>query len=206
MGSTSMELTISALSPDEKYALISDCVVPRPIAWINTQSVNGIVNVAPFSYFNIVSNEPMIVSVSINRRHDNALLKDTARNILQTGECVVHLPSRGHAPQVNASAAAFAPNESEATALGLALTPSTAVKPPRLADCGIALECRLHMHVEVGDPVVADLMLLEVIHLGVADDLLRDGRIHPEPLDPLSRLGGPDYAVIGERFIIQRPK
>jgi flavin reductase (DIM6/NTAB) family NADH-FMN oxidoreductase RutF len=201
-----MELTISALSPDEKYALISDCVVPRPIAWINTQSTTGVVNVAPFSYFNIVSSEPMIVSVSINRRHDNALLKDTARNILQTGECVVHLPSRNHAPQVNASAAAYPANESEAEALGLQLTPSAAVKPPRLADCGLALECKLNMHIEVGDPVVADLILLEVIHLGVADDLVIEGRIHPEPLDPLSRLGGADYAVIGERFIIQRPK
>lgn len=201
-----MELTISALSPDEKYALISDCVVPRPIAWINTQSTTGVVNVAPFSYFNIVSSEPMIVSVSINRRHDNALLKDTARNILQTGECVVHLPSRNHAPQVNASAAAYPANESEAEALGLQLTPSVAVKPPRLADCGLALECKLNMHIEVGDPVVADLILLEVIHLGVADDLVIEGRIHPEPLDPLSRLGGADYAVIGERFIIQRPK
>lgn len=201
-----MELTISALSPDEKYALISDCVVPRPIAWINTKSTTGVVNVAPFSYFNIVSSEPMIVSVSINRRHDNALLKDTARNILQTGECVVHLPSRNHAPQVNASAAAYPANESEAEALGLQLTPSAAVKPPRLADCGIALECKLNMHIEVGDPVVADLILLEVIHLGVADDLVIEGRIHPEPLDPLSRLGGADYAVIGERFIIQRPK
>ena len=123
-----MEWPVAALSPSQKYTLISDCVVPRPIAWISTRSEKGVVNVAPFSYFNIVSSEPLIVSVSVNRHDKDGRMKDTARNLLETGDCVVHLPSREHAFHVNATGAGYAPHQSEADELGLALMPAAAVQ------------------------------------------------------------------------------
>jgi flavin reductase (DIM6/NTAB) family NADH-FMN oxidoreductase RutF len=196
-----MEWIISHLDETTRHRLINECVIPRPIAWISTLNAAGGVNVAPFSYFSIASTEPLLVSVSISR-HEDGRMKDTARNLLDQGECVIHLPSRGHAPSVMATGAPFPPEQSEAEILGLALMPAQQVMPPRLVECGIVLEGRLYRHIEIGEPAAADLLLVEILQIGVADELIRpDQRIH---FDPLTRLGGPDFGVLGERFQINR--
>lgn len=196
-----MEWTISNLDEATRHRLINECVIPRPIAWITTLNETGGVNVAPFSYFSIVTTEPLLVSVSINR-HDDGRMKDTARNLLNQGECVIHLPTRGHAPAVTATGAPLPPDQSEAEMVGLALMPAQQVMPPRLVDCGVVLEGQLYRHIEVGEPTAADLLLIEILQISVADDLLRtDQRIH---FEPLTRLGGPDYGVLGERFPISK--
>lgn len=196
-----MEWTISNLDEAGRHRLINECVIPRPIAWITTLNETGGVNVAPFSYFSIVTTEPLLVSVSINR-HDDGRMKDTAFNLLNQGECVIHLPSRGHAPAVTATGVALPPDQSEAEMVGLALIPAQQVMPPRLADCAVVLEGRLYRQIEIGEPAAADLLLIEVLQISVDDHLLRpDQRIH---FEPLSRLGGPDYGVLGERFPISK--
>jgi len=196
-----MEWSVSNLDEATRHALINQCVIPRPIAWVSSLNENGSVNVAPFSYFSIVTTEPLLVSISINR-HDDGRRKDTAHNLLTQGECVIHLPARGHAPAVTATGAPLPPDQSEAEMAGLRLAPALRVMPPRLADCGIVLEGQLYRHVEVGEPAKTDLMLIEIVQISVDDALIReDRRIH---FEPLTRLGGPDYGVLGERFPISK--
>ncbi|WP_028456096.1 flavin reductase family protein [Chitinilyticum litopenaei] len=199
-----MEWSMAALAPGEKYTLLSDAVVPRPIAWVSTISPDGLVNVAPFSWFNLVTNEPPLVAISINRGKAGQP-KDTARNLLAQGECVIHLPSRADVAKVAASGRNFAAHESEAELLGLPLEPASRVAPPRLANAVLALEGRLYQHVPINGPapgaaIVADHCLIEIVHLYAADAIWQDGRIHPEPFNPLMRLGGMDYGSIGARF------
>ena len=175
-----MEWPVSTLSPSEKYTLITDCVVPRPIAWVSSIDDAGKVNIAPFSYFNIVSSEPMIVSLSVNRRADNEQ-KDTALNLLNGGDCVIHIPSHDHAPAVHATGSGTPPSDAQIDALGLLFAPSQAVKTPRIQNCAVALEGRLLQNIEVGNPIVADLILVEIVHIFAADDLMHNGHVHPEP-------------------------
>jgi flavin reductase (DIM6/NTAB) family NADH-FMN oxidoreductase RutF len=180
-----MEWPVAALSPSEKYNLITDCVVPRPIAWVSSQNADGQINIAPFSYFNIVSSEPMIVSLSVNRRFSNdrseAGQKDTALNLIHGGDCVIHIPSHDHAPAVHATGSGIPPTREQIDALGLQFSPSQQVKTPRIADCAVALEGRFLQAIEIGQPIVADLILIEIVHIYAADDLLHNDRVHPEP-------------------------
>ncbi|MBM5575235.1 flavin reductase family protein [Deefgea sp. CFH1-16] len=179
-----MEWPVTALSPSEKYNLITDCVVPRPIAWVTSTNKDGSINIAPFSYFNIVSSEPLIVSLSVNRRQDQSGLneqKDTAQNLLNGGDCVIHIPSHDHAPAVHATGSSTPPSQAQIDALGLMFAASQAVKTPRIENCAVALEGRLMQHIEVGQPIAADLLLIEIVHIYTADDLLHNGRVHPEP-------------------------
>ncbi len=179
-----MEWPVAALSSHEKYNLITDCVVPRPIAWVTSQDAAGSVNIAPFSYFNIVSSEPMIVSLSVNRRlidGGSPEQKDTASNLLHGGDCVIHIPSHDHAPAVHATGSGTPPSQAQIDALGLLFAPSKIVKTPRIQNCAVALEGRLLQRIEVGNPIVADLLLVEIVHIYAADDLLHNNRVHPEP-------------------------
>ncbi|WP_373975614.1 flavin reductase family protein [Chitinibacter sp. SCUT-21] len=179
-----MEWPVATLSPSEKYNLITDCVVPRPIAWVTSSDANGKINIAPFSYFNIVSSEPMIVSLSVNRRMGQgggSEQKDTALNLIHGGDCVIHIPSHDHAPAVHATGSGTPPSQEQIDSLGLQFAPAQTVKAPRIDDCGVALEGRFLQQIEVGSPVVADLILIEIVHIYAADDLLHNGRVHPEP-------------------------
>ncbi|QLG87808.1 flavin reductase family protein [Chitinibacter bivalviorum] len=179
-----MEWPVATLSPSEKYNLITDCVVPRPIAWVSSVDAAGKINIAPFSYFNIVSSEPMIVSLSVNRRLDDqggSERKDTALNLAHTGDCVIHIPSHDHAPAVHATGSGTPPTQAQIDALGLQFAPSRQVKTPRIENCAVALEGRFLQQIEVGSPVVADLILVEIVHIYAADDLLHNNRVHPEP-------------------------
>ncbi|QLI82872.1 flavin reductase family protein [Chitinibacter fontanus] len=179
-----MEWPVAILSPSEKYNLITDCVVPRPIAWVTSIDAAGKINIAPFSYFNIVSSEPMIVSLSVNRRlgqDGSSEQKDTALNLIHGGDCVIHIPSHDHAPAVHATGSGTPPSQAQIDALGLQFSPSLQVKTPRIDNCAVALEGRFLQHIEVAQPIVADLILVEIVHIYAADDLLHNERVHPEP-------------------------
>ncbi len=157
----------SRLGHKERYRLLINAIVPRPIAWITTRDAAGLVNLAPFSFFNGVSSQPPIVSVSIMGREPP---KDTLANLKATGEAVVHLVPPGELEHVHASGGEYAHAVSEAALLELELLPSTVVAPPRLAIAEVAFECRLHRIVEVGQPVVS-LCLLEVVQAHVAESV-----------------------------------
>jgi flavin reductase (DIM6/NTAB) family NADH-FMN oxidoreductase RutF len=167
--------------------LLTAVVVPRPIAWITTRSPAGVVNLAPFSYFSVVTDRPPTLAVSIAHREP---AKDTLAHLRATGEAVVHLVPPELADQANASSAPFPTESSEATALGLALAPLPPVSVPRLVAADIALACRLDRIIPVGDPP-AHLVLLTVVGAEISDRITGpDGLPAPDRVRTWARLGG----------------
>ena len=190
-----MRIDPKDLSAEACYKLMTGVVVPRPIAWVTTVSDAGVVNLAPFSHFTFVAPKPPMVALSIGRK--GAVYKDTARNILANEEFVVHIAHAGQVEAVHASAIEFPPDVSEVIELGLATVASEMVRPPRLADARIALECRLRHCIELGD-TRSRLIIGEAVVLHIDDAVMRDGKVETHLLDPLARLAGPNYASLGE--------
>lgn len=197
-----MELDPAALDRLGRYRLTTAVIVPRPIGWISTLSVDGVPNLAPFSFFGAVTSEPPIVMLSVGRRRGQP--KDTARNLLATGEGVLHVVSHRWVQPMVQSSAEVPPDVDEFTLAGLAKTPSTKVRPWRIAGAPVALEAKLHAHQEVGRGPV-DLFLLELVYAHLDEAILKDGLPDPEKLEPVARLGGQLYATVREVYEIPRP-
>ncbi len=192
-----MRTDFAAEDPDVNvYRLMTSVVVPRPIAWVSTVSAAGVVNLAPHSFYTVACARPPILMFSSVGR------KDTLRNVRETGELVVNLAYAPMIEAVNNSAARFAPEQSEPTALGIELEPSVRVAPPRVAGSPVAIECTLHSTTELGD---STMVLGDVLLVSVAEEVLVDG--HPEftLLDPLARLGKEEWALHSEVVSIPRP-
>lgn len=136
---TSLDLT--ALPPDIRYKLLTAIVLPRPVAWVTTQSASGVVNAAPFSFFNLFGKDPALVVLGLEH-HSDGRMKDTTRNIRDTGEFVINMVPQALMKPMVRSAAFAAPGESEPAALGLDLAASAHVRVPRLAAAPAAIECR----------------------------------------------------------------
>ncbi len=185
----------SQLSKPDRHRLVIGSVVPRPIAWITTQSISDggeppIVNLAPFSFFMGVTSSPPTIAVSIGSRSP---VKDTLANLRASGEAVVHLTPAEHLETVNQTGAEYASDVSEIDALGLDTLASVVVAPPRLAIAEVALECRLQQEVHIGSPG-ATLCVLEIVHAHVADAVAGDdGLPDPRRLSAVARLGGRAY-------------
>jgi len=190
-----MEIRPEDLDPDSTYKLLSGVVVPRPIAWVTTLSPGPIVNLAPFSAFTFVSNQPPMVAISIGRKAGR--LKDTARNIRDREEFVVHVADWPLLEKVHLSATEHPPDRSEVEELGLATVPSDIIATPRLAAAPVALECRLHQTIEFGELKTA-LVVGRVVMFHVRDGLMVAGKIQTDRLRPIARLAGPMYATLGE--------
>jgi flavin reductase (DIM6/NTAB) family NADH-FMN oxidoreductase RutF len=179
----------TALTLDEVYALLGNVVVPRPIAWVSTRSVDGVDNLAPHSYFTIASVRPAIVQFT------SVGTKDTLRNALATGEFVVALSPEPLVEQINATAIGYPPEVSEFDAVGLAREPSRLVAPPRVAASPVNLECRVVDTKTFGD---ATVVFGEVVWASVDEAVLaEDGWPQPELMRPMSRLGRDDWATLG---------
>jgi flavin reductase (DIM6/NTAB) family NADH-FMN oxidoreductase RutF len=179
------------------YRLLTAVVVPRPIAWVTTLDGEGVVNLAPHSFYTVACARPPIVMFSSVGK------KDTLRNVRETGEFVVNL---AHAPlleQVNNSAARFAPDQSEPDRLDIVMEPSSRVSPPRVAGSPASIECTLHSLTELGD---STMILGNVELVSVDDRALVDG--HPEftVLDPLARLGKDEWGLHSEVISVTRPQ
>lgn len=195
-----MQIDPSRHAPADNYKLLSNLVVPRPIAWISTVDGNGIVNLAPFSFFNAVSGDPPYLVVSIGTK-DNGEQKDTASNIFANGEFVVNMVTEELFGAMNISSADFPHEESELLAAGLHSVPSTKVKPPRVAQCQASMECRLHNSLALG---ANTLFVGEVVMFHVADRLVGP-HLHVEGFAPLGRLGSPSvYCRTEDRFDVPR--
>ncbi len=138
-----MQRLIRELDGPQRYKLLSSLVVPRPISFVTTVSAAGVVNAAPYSFFNVFSEDPPLVVIGIGRRSDGTL-KDTALNIEANGDFVVNLVDEGIAHAMNVAATDFPPDQSEIDPAGLDLVASSLVAPPRLAQAPAALECRNH--------------------------------------------------------------
>ncbi len=199
-----MELDLSELSPGRAYRLLISAVVPRPIAFVSTLSKDGVRNLAPFSYYMAVCSKPPTIAISILRRGERH--KDTARNVLETGEFVVNASTEDLAQAVNRASGDYAPHFDEFEMTGLTPLPSRRVRPPRVAESPVQLECRLHRWLDVGeDPFRTTLLLGEVLFAHVRDELWEEAMVRADRLRPLARLGANLYATLGPILAMDRP-
>ena len=166
-----MQFDFDALSGRDRYKLMMATVVPRPIAWVVTQSATGVVNAAPYSFFNAISGEPPLLIVSIEGRTGGGR-KDSAANIRGSGQFVVNLVSEAMAQSMVVTAIDFDPAVSEVTEAGLLTTPSSKVAPPRLTDSPVAFECEQFQTIEL--PGERDLVLGRILAMHVADAAVLD--------------------------------
>lgn len=154
----------------EVYKLMVSTITPRPIAWVVSQDAQGVVNAAPFSFFNAFAGDPPVIGVGIGC-HEPGRPKDTRANILATGQFVVNLVSEENADQMNITAIEFPPGVDELAEAGLTAVPSVRVKPPRIAESPVAIECELLQMVELGESA---LVLGRIVAMHVHDNLVLD--------------------------------
>ena len=191
----------------ENYKLLIGSIIPRPIAFVTSISQDGVLNGAPFSYFNIVSSNPPLVSVSIQR--SGGKQKDTARNILETKEFVIHVVDDLNVDQINQTAASLPPDQSEISLANLTPIDSTLISVPGVKEAKVRFECRLEHSVELGGDDTTpgtDLIIGRIVQVHIDEKIYENGRIDPIGLGAVSRLAGTNYAKIGEIFSIERPK
>jgi flavin reductase (DIM6/NTAB) family NADH-FMN oxidoreductase RutF len=190
-----MRIDPAYLDPETAYRLITGVVVPRPIAWVTSLSATGVLNLAPFSAFMFVSPKPPMLAISVGRKRN--VYKDTAQNILNNEEYVVHIADSSLMTAVHESSTEHPPDVSEVDELGLATLPGERIKVPRLAAAPIAMECRFRQCLEFGE-TRSRLIVGEVLVFHIRDGLLNNGKIETEALDPIARVAGPRYAKLGE--------
>ncbi|MFB6163545.1 MAG: flavin reductase family protein [Haloarculaceae archaeon] len=183
------------------YRTLTGSVVPRPIGWISTTGPDGVDNLAPFSFFNVVSVDPPLVMFAPVDAGEGAL-KDTARNVIDTGEFVHNVVTRDLAEAMNATSATLDADESEFDHADLERAPSENVAPPRVADAVVSFECELSDSMDVG---AGTLILGEVVLVHVDDAVATDGKVDVEKVDAVGRLAGNWYASTADRFELERP-
>lgn len=201
-----MQIDPSTAPVPDVYQHLTGLVTPRPIAWVTTLSPAGVVNLAPFSFFNAFGANPPIVVFSPTLRRDGTK-KDTLLNLEKLGEFVVHAATAALSDQVNLSSKEVPPDESEVALTGLSTVPSAKVRPPRLAEAPAALECVVRQIVPCGTgPVAANLVIGEVVLMHIADDLLdARGAVDPRKLKTVARLGGAFWCHTSDLFELTRP-
>ena len=178
-------------------------VAPRPIGWISTLSSDGVVNLAPYSFFNAVATNPHYVMFSSAGR------KDSQRNAEETGEFVCSLATYDLKDHVNRTAAPVDPDVDEMTLAGLTAAPCKLVKPPRVKESPVAFECEYHQTIELpggGRDGVWYIVLGRVLGIHIDDEVIADGMVDVTRLRPIARLGYDDYSVVDSVFSMQRPK
>lgn len=196
-----MILDPASISPGALYNVMIGIVVPRPIAFVSTVGESGGFNVAPFSYFNAITNRPPLIGISITPRKDGP--KDTLRNLRATGDFVVNTVDEAlHAKAVHASG--DWPGDVDEFALtGLTPVPSDLVRAPRVGESPVSLECRVFREIELGTAI---FVVGEILRLHVRDDVLTDGRVDVAKLRPVGRLGGDGYSIVREVLHLPRPR
>lgn len=201
-----IDIDPDTLSNQERYKLLIGSVLPRPIAFVSTISPEGVPNLAPFSFFTGVCSNPMIICFSPMIRGSDGQKKDTLRNIEATGEFVVHVVTEAIVEQMNQTAAEYPPEVSEFEMAGFTPVPSQKVKPFRVKESPVQMECRLHQIVPLGEDVgCSSLVLGRVVQLHVSPDVYQEGKIITAKLKPVARLAGSSYARVTDTFDLERP-
>jgi flavin reductase (DIM6/NTAB) family NADH-FMN oxidoreductase RutF len=190
------------------YQLLTSIVAPRPIAWISTVGADDVVNLAPFSFFNAVAGFPPTIMFSVSYRRQEPKEKDTLRNVRRCGEFVCHMVDETMADAMACTAMDWPSGVSEIDRAGLTALPSIDVRPPRIAEAPVAMECRVTQIIPVAE--TTNVMVLgRVMRFHVREDLYRSelGLIDTVAMNPITRLGGPvEYTKIGELFFLPIPK
>ena len=188
----------------DRYQLLTSLVVPRPIGWVSTYGKDGVLNVAPFSFFSAVAASPMLVSVSIGTRM--GIPKDSLQNILDQKAFCVNIVTEAQAVQMNETSADFPPEQDEFERVGLPIGVAEKVGAPYVANCPAVLECELFNELNLGD---AGRMIIGEVKAVRLDPSLefKEGSflVDTKVLRPVARLGGPEYTLLGDILIIPRP-
>jgi len=202
------EVDFESITAYQRYKLMASLIVPRPIALVTTLGPTGVVNAAPFSMFNMVGEDPPIVMLSINRLKDGRL-KDTAANILRSGEFVVHMSDEPMAQKMHDCGEAFPAEVSELAVVGLTPVPARCVAPPRIQEAPVAFECVLHEKLETESRYV---FIGRILHMAARPGLIDTvaWRVNLRDYHPVARFGASFYTRSNERFSLsaepgQRP-
>lgn len=199
-----MNVDPAALSQRDSYQLLISVIVPRPIAFVSTVAEDGVLNLAPFSFFTGICAKPPLVCFSVVRRRGEK--KDTLRNIEATGEFVLNVVSERSAQAMNQTSADHPPEEDEFAAAGLAPVASDRVAPPRVGEALITMECRLVEVREYGEmPYASSLVIGEVVLFHLSDDVYRHGAVDYATLRAVGRMGSDLYCRTGDLFEMKRP-
>ena len=203
----SHHIDLDELTASERYKLLTALVIPRPIAWVTTVSSEGINNAAPYSFFNVFGQDPAVIILGLEHKADGTA-KDTENNINLLNEFVVNLVSSKVLGNMVDTAAAYTPDESEPDILGLSLTPSKKVKPPRLTDSPVAIECERIMSLSLSRE--RSILLGRAVGIFAKDGLIDSTTLQVDWANdyPIARLFADQYAEISRirRFSIPKPK
>lgn len=189
------------------YKLLVGAVIPRPIAFVSSIDDHGVYNLAPFSFFTVCSaNPPMVCFVAGNRLEPRPY-KDTLLNVMATKEFVVNIASEEFAAKMNATSQDVPPEVDEFALVGLTPIASEVVKPPRVAESHVHMECRLRQVLHLSDrPNGGNLVLGDVVLFHVDETIVENYKVDPDKLNAIGRVGGATYARTHDRFDIARPK
>lgn len=193
--------------PFDVYRLLSGSILPRPIAFVSSMSASGVLNLAPFSFFTVASSNPPIVAFCPMVRGGARPKKDTLVNIEATKEFVVNICSEDFATQMNATAGEYPPDVDEFQLSGLTPVPSEIVKPPRVKESRVNMECVLHELIPVSTEVMGGTIVLgRVVRFHVLDSMVNGiGEIDVDQLNAIGRMAGPVYVRTKDRFEMIRP-
>lgn len=202
----------SELSHKDLYGLLLNAVAPRPIAWVSTLSASGQPNLAPFSFFNVVSVDPPLLGFSPGRRASRqdagrSEAKDTLRNIRETKEFVVNVVTYELAEAMNLTSGEYDESVNEFEVAKLTTAASAVVNAPRVAESPVSFECKLHQILDFSTaPTGGSLVLGEIVSIYINDANLKDGKLDRNSLDLIGRMGGLQYSRTTVRFEMVRPK
>ncbi|GAB3063819.1 flavin reductase family protein [Virgibacillus ainsalahensis] len=191
----------------DNYKLLIGSVIPRPIAFVTSMTDDNTINGAPYSFFNVVTANPPMISISVARQKERE--KDTARNIAERKEFVVHIVDEENVMKVNKTAATLPSGESEIEIAQLSLLDSEVISTPGIKEAKVRFECVLEQIIELDGTegtVGTDLIVGKIVCIHMDKTVYEDGKIIYDQFQPVSRLAGNDYAKVGEIFSIKRPR
>jgi flavin reductase (DIM6/NTAB) family NADH-FMN oxidoreductase RutF len=207
-----MNVSASDLSHSEIYGILLNSVVPRPIAWVSTVSASGQRNLAPFSFFNVVCVDPPLLAFAPGLRRSKrdagrGEAKDTLRNIRETREFVVNVVTYELREAMNLTSGEYDPSKDEFELAKLTPEPSRIVRPPRVGESPVSLECKLHQILDFSPaPTSSSLVIGEIVSIHMNDAHLKEGQLDRNSLDLIGRMGGTQYTRTMQRFEMVRPK
>jgi flavin reductase (DIM6/NTAB) family NADH-FMN oxidoreductase RutF len=201
-----MTIDPSVTPAQDVYKLLIGSVVPRPIAFVSSLSVDGVQNLAPFSFFTVASVDPPVLAFCPLLRGGTGTRKDTRHNVETTGEFVVNIVSESIVEAMNQTSGDYPPEVDEFAMAGLTPLQSEVVRPPRVAEALVNMECKLLQIIDLGQKALSgSLVLGQVVRFHVADPIVDNFRIDPDQLAAVARMGGLTYARTRDRFDLPRP-
>lgn len=197
-------LDFADLSPRDAYKVMIGTIVPRPIAWVTTVSPDGVVNAAPYSFFNCLSADPPILALGVENKPDRSF-KDTAYNIRMTGCFTVNIVGRENVAAMSVTAAAFPPEVDELQMAGLTAVPGVKVACPRIAEAPVAFECERYIALEISS--AREIILGRIVMAHIREDIIDPASFYSDHarLDAIGRMGGNGYAGTLDYFDLPTP-